>query len=304
METARGVVFNIQSYSIHDGPGIRTVVFFKGCPLSCLWCSNPESQDARPELGIYGSLCRRCGRCVEACPKGAISPAPGGEPVTDRSRCVLCGACEKACPHRVRKVYGREVSAADLLAEIEKDTPFYVRSGGGVTFSGGEPTLQYELLVDLLRACRARYIHTALETCGFLRDDAKFDDLLALVDLVLYDIKCIDDEKHRRFTGVSNETILRNARRIASSGGKMIVRVPLVPGFNDTREDIEAIGGFVLSLISVREVNLLPYHQLGASKYGMLGREYALAGAPVLTEKKVEELRSLLESAGLVCTID
>jgi len=179
-----------------------------------------------------------------------------------------------------------------------------VRSGGGVTFSGGEPTLQFNLLVDLLRECRARYIHTAVETCGFLRDDAKLDALLPLVDLFLYDIKCIDDEKHRRFTGVLNDTIIRNARRIASSGGKMIVRVPLIPGFNATREDVEAIGDFVLSLISVKEVNLLPYHELGSSKYGMLEREYGFGGAPPLTAERVEEFRSHIESCGLVCTID
>jgi pyruvate formate lyase activating enzyme len=304
METAQGVVFNIQSYSIHDGPGIRTVVFFKGCPLSCLWCSNPESQGARPELGILSGLCKSCGRCVEACPKGAISLLPGSEPMTDRARCVLCGACEQTCPHRARKIYGRTVSASDLMAEVEKDAPFYVRSGGGVTFSGGEPTLQHDLLLELLNACRAKYIHTAVETCGFVRDDEKFDALLPLVDLFLYDIKCIDDEKHRRFTGVTNETILRNARRIASSGGKMVVRVPLIPGFNDTRDDIEAIGDFVLSLISVKEVNLLPYHELGKSKYGMLGREYGLEGAPALTDERVQELRSILVNCGLACTID
>jgi pyruvate formate lyase activating enzyme len=304
METAQGVVFNIQSYSIHDGPGIRTVVFFKGCPLSCHWCSNPESQDARPELGVFKSLCKKCGRCVETCPNGAISLAPGGDPVTDRTRCVLCGACERACPHRVRKIYGRAVSATDLMQEIQKDAPFYVRSGGGVTFSGGEPTLQFDLLVDLLRECRARYIHTAVETCGFLKDDGKLDTLLSLVDLLLYDIKCIDDDKHRKLTGVSNETILRNARRIASSGGKMIVRVPLIPGFNANREDVEAIGDFVLSLITVKEVNLLPYHELGSSKYGMLDREYGFGGAPPLTDGKVEEFRAYFESCGLVCTVD
>ncbi|MFW6181269.1 MAG: glycyl-radical enzyme activating protein [Spirochaetota bacterium] len=298
-----GVVFNIQSYSIHDGPGIRTVVFLKGCPLSCLWCSNPESQRASPELGLLADRCARCGACVRVCPNGAVSFNDAGAPVTDREKCAACGRCEEACPYRARKVYGRRVGFGELMEEIEKDAPFYVRSGGGVTFSGGEPTLQEDILLPLLEACRARYIHTAVETCGYVTDRARLDRLLAHIDLVLYDIKCMDPGRHRRFTGVSNQVILDNARYIASQGKSMIVRVPVIPGFNDSSEDMEAIGRFALSLISVGEVDLLPYHELGKAKYRMLDMDYRM-GEGTLTPERVSELQAVVEGLGLACRVD
>jgi pyruvate formate lyase activating enzyme len=298
-----GIVFNIQSYSIHDGPGIRTVVFMKGCPLSCQWCSNPESQHTAPELGLLPERCTQCGACVRVCPQGAISFTADGEQLTDRLKCIVCGRCEEVCPSRARKVYGRKVYFQELMSEIEKDMPFYLRSGGGVTFSGGEPTLQEDILLPLLKACKARYIATAVETCGYVTDRAKLDRLLEYIDLFLYDIKCIDSEKHRRFTGIANELILENARYIASSGKSMIIRVPVVPGLNDSTEEMTAIGGFVIGLVSVREVNLLPYHELGKVKYRMLGMEYRM-GESSLSPERVFELKGVLEGFGLTCSVD
>lgn len=303
IQNLSGTVFNIQSYSIHDGPGIRTVVFLKGCPLSCAWCSNPESQRAAPELGLLPERCHGCGECMAVCPEGAITRTDSGELVTDRAKCTACGLCEQACPYRVRKVYGRNIPFNELMSEIEKDMPFYIRSGGGVTFSGGEPTLQEHILLPLLKACKAKFISTAIETCGYIQDREKLDRLLEYIDLVLYDIKCIDPAKHRRFTGVSNDLILDNARYISSTGRNMIIRMPVIPGFNDTKVDMESIGQFVLSLISVHEVNLLPFHELGKSKYRMLDMEYRMEGES-LPEGKVEELKKVIEAQGLTCRID
>jgi pyruvate formate lyase activating enzyme len=299
-----GVVFNVQSYSIHDGPGIRTVVFLKGCPLSCLWCSNPESQNPGPEIGVSNTLCRACGTCVERCPQHAISITGEGKGHTDRTLCVRCGQCEQYCPYHARKLYGSMYAPNELMKRIEKDIPFFLRSGGGVTFSGGEPTLQHEFLLKVVQECRRRFIHTAVETCGYINDRERLDQLLASLDLFLYDIKCMDSERHRRFTGVPNELILDNARYIASSGADMIVRVPVIPGFNDTEEDMHSIASFVLGLLSVKRVNLLPYHELGRSKYGMLDREYLLEGGEELAENRLETLRQAIQSAGLACDID
>jgi pyruvate formate lyase activating enzyme len=299
-----GIVFNIQSYSLHDGPGIRTVVFFKGCPLKCAWCSNPESQRSSPELGIMRERCRGCRKCVEVCPEGAITILEDGTVLTDRVKCIVCGTCEEACPYRARQIYGRQISKEELVEEIEKDMPFYIRSGGGVTFSGGEPTVQYDTLLAVLKACKRKFIHTAVETCGYITDRKKIDDLLQYLDLVLYDIKCIDDELHKKYTGASNRIILENARHIASAGKEMIIRVPVIPGFNDREDEIRRIAEFVLSLVSVKEINLLPYHELGKSKYGMLDKEYGIGEETDLSEEKVDKLKAVIQSCGLVCRID
>jgi pyruvate formate lyase activating enzyme len=299
-----GVVFNIQSYSIHDGPGIRTVVFFKGCPLKCAWCSNPESQNSSPELGIMKERCQACRRCVEVCPEDAITIMQDGAAITNRARCKVCGTCENACPYRVRQIYGRQIPLDELVDEVGKDMPFYIRSGGGVTFSGGEPTVQYETLLAVLKACKGKFIHTAIETCGYVTHRKKLNDLLEYLDLVLYDIKCIDDELHKRFTGRSNRIILDNARYIASTGKEMIIRVPIIPGFNNREEEIRSIGEFVLSLVSVREVNLLPYHELGKSKYRMLDKKYYLSKDTDLSQEKVNKLKTVIESCGLLCKIE
>lgn len=297
------VIFNMQGYSIHDGPGIRTVVFLKGCPLVCAWCSNPESQNPKPELGVIEARCQRCGKCLPGCPVHGISIAENERVVTNRSLCTGCGTCELVCSHKARQVFGRRITVGDLMREIIKDMPFYIRSGGGVTFSGGEPTLQHEALAELLKACQGKLIHTAIETCGYVPDRTKLESILEHLDLVLYDVKCIDDEKHKQLTGVSNRTILENARRISATGKKMIVRVPLIPGINDSQADIQQIGEFVLSLGSVRELDLLPYHELGKSKYEMLGKDYALDGASPISPDRVGEFKSLLESYGLKCEV-
>lgn len=299
----KAVVFNIQSYSIHDGPGIRTVVFFKGCPLACAWCSNPESQKRNPEIGIIRERCKLCKACLEICPAHAISIQHGNRLVTDDYLCQYCGKCETICPNQARKLFGREIEVDELIREIRKDGPFYTRSDGGVTISGGEPTLQIEPLGMLLKGCKDNFIHTAIETCGYFTNQQKINDILRYLDLVLYDIKCIDEQKHVQWTGVSNKLILENAHFLASSSAEIIVRVPVVPGFNDSREDIRQLGEFISSLSSVREIELLPYHEWGKSKYEMLEKEYRLTGFPEVKQSRLSEFQSIFESYGLKCLI-
>ncbi len=303
-ENPEGIVFDIQDYSIHDGPGIRTVVFLKGCPLSCRWCSNPESQRSAIELGFLEKFCRRCYGCIDECPHHVVSITENGKALTDLERCTGCGRCVEICRAGARKLFGRTMGVRAVLVEIERSRPFYTRSNGGVTISGGEPLLQYDFLYALLRECREKCIHAAVETCGFIRDREKLKCLIPLVDLFLYDIKCIDGEKHKRFTGVSNVEILENAGFLSAHGAAMFIRVPVIPGFNDSTEDMRKIGGFAQTLDSVQEVHLLPFHKLGGFKYDMLGRENPYAEVEKLPHERVLTLQSIFEEFGLPCRID
>ncbi len=301
----KGKVFNIQDYSIHDGPGIRTVVFLKGCPLSCAWCSNPESQSIEVEVGIVRNLCTGCMLCADACPEGAVFRDDAGRVQIDRSTCVKCGRCVGACPRNARKTYGREITVDEVMAEVMRSAPFFIRSGGGVTVSGGEPTLQWEFLNGILIKCRQKCVPTAIETCGYLRDREVLKKLLPNIDLFLYDIKCIDEEKHRCYTGVSNDIILDNARFISSNRKDMIIRVPVIPGFNDSREEMTRIVEFFSELDSAIEINLLPYHELGKSKYAALDMDYPHAeSAYQIDETKIRELKDLVEAGGIPCKVD
>lgn len=283
-----GIVFDIRRFSIHDGPGIRTTVFLKGCPLECAWCHNPESQTTEPELIMRPNRCLRCGACIEACPEDAIRLGADG-PITDPARCERCGLCTDACFSGARELAGRELTAAQVMAEIERDRPFYDESGGGVTLSGGEPLLQSEFLLELLQTCRAGGISTALDTCGYA-PWAALDRVHPYVDLYLYDIKTLDDRKHRALTGVSNGLIVRNLRALDKRGARIIVRVPVIPGINDGAEEMRAIGALAASLPSVEWVELLPYHRIGVEKYGRIARAYAL---PELRPPSQEQMASI-----------
>ncbi len=269
-----GLVFNIQRYSLHDGPGIRTTVFLKGCPLRCLWCHNPEGLDRQPEVLRSRDRCIACGRCGEECPAGAAGPiGPNGQAERERERCTGCGACVRACPAEARRLAGRRLTAAEVLAAVLRDRLFYEDSGGGVTFSGGEPLGQPEFLTALLAACRDREIHTALDTSGHVPQE----DLLAAArwtDLFLYDLKTLDDRRHRRYTGVSNRLIVENLHALGRVHGNIWVRVPLVPGVNDDPRDLEDIVRLAASVPGVRQVNLLSYHATGAAKFARLGQTY------------------------------
>jgi pyruvate formate lyase activating enzyme len=282
-----GIIFNLQRYSIHDGPGIRTTVFLKGCGLKCMWCQNPESQHLRPEVFLNRSKCGACGVCVEACPRGANSIVDGGCAI-DRKKCDGCGACAQACPNGARTIMGRWATVEEVMSEVVRDKRFYTTSGGGVTLSGGEPTHQHQFAAGLLKACKAQGFHTAIETCGDVSWPV-LEGLLNHLDLVLFDIKHLDAEKHRSGTGKPNGTILDNARKVARCK-PMRVRVPVIPGFNDTAEDLKAITRFAREELGGVEVDLLPYNRMGESKYEFLGRDYLRVESG--NAEKVEALRA------------
>lgn len=292
-----GTVFDIRKYSIHDGPGIRTAVFLKGCPLRCTWCHNPESQAREPEMIVREGRCIRCGACAGACPEGAVQFIDG-KPVTDWNRCKRCGTCVDACFADARERIGLQMSVADVLAEIVRDTAFYDESGGGVTLSGGEPLMQPEFAAALLRECKAREIHTALDTCGFA-SWAAVNQVRPYVDLFLYDLKQLDDARHREVTGAPVGPILENLRRLAEHGHAIRIRLPVIPGVNDDDASIHAIAAFAASLPGVQGLDLLPYHATAADKYARMNRPYLLADVRPLPERRIAELDGIVRQYGL-----
>ena len=298
----KGLIFNIQGYSVQDGPGIRTTVFLKGCPLKCQWCSNAESQASFPELAFIRKLCTLCGRCVKACPEEAIS-IDGSDVRVERNLCTCCGKCIEVCHPTALKIWGEEISVGEALQEVEKDRPFYKNSGGGVTLSGGEPLNQPGFTLAFLQRCHEIGLDTCLDTCGFV-DPHILEKALKYTDLVLYDLKHMDSVIHQRLTGVPNQLILDNAKLIADKGIPMIMRVPLVPGLNDSAENISSIAAFTRNLKSVHQIDLLPYHRFGISKYEALGHPYALSSLQSPGKEDVEKAKHIIvEQFNLQCNI-
>jgi len=296
-----GTVFDIKKFSIHDGPGIRTTVFLKGCPLDCWWCHNPESQRVEPELMVRPQRCISCGACLVACTHGAISTR-GDAIITDQDHCEVCGACVETCYAEAREIVGRTMTVDDVMAVIARDIPFYDESGGGATFSGGEPLLQPAFLLALLQACRAQEIHTALDTCGFA-SWTTLERIRPHVDLFLYDLKLMDEDRHRQFTGVSNAPILHNLIKLSENDHEIIIRFPLVPGFNDDHDNIRQLAAFVARLPRPVQVDVLPYHHIAAEKYQRMNRDYALANTRPPDEEAVNEIRRMLEARDLTVKI-
>lgn len=292
-----GRVFNIEKYAIHDGPGIRTTVFFKGCPLHCWWCHNPEGQNPENELIYRESRCIGCGACVEKCPNKALSLSSGHVAV-NRKSCIVCGACASVCPTEALSIAGKEMSTAGVISEIERDMPFYEESEGGVTFSGGEPLLQPDFLEALLNECKDRDVHTTLDTSGYASRSV-FDRVKSKVDLFLYDIKSMNKAKHRRFTGVSNHLILTNLQRLAKDRCDVAISIPIIPRINDDQENIRRAGEFISSMQNVEYVSLLPYHDAGIEKYKNLGRLYRLRQLKPPSNLEMNMIREKLEAFGL-----
>ena len=299
----RGIVFNIERHALHDGPGIRTLVFMKGCPLNCYWCSNPEGLSESSQLMFTKEKCIQCGQCAEACPNRAISRQPDEFPVTDRTKCEVCGECVKTCPANARHIVGKEMSAEEVLKEVEKDKVFYHHSNGGVTVSGGEPMRQHAFVAAIFKLCKSRGISTAIETSGFAPWE-HFETVLPHTDLMLFDVKHMDTQKHKASVGVNNELILENLNRIDSSGTSLIIRVPTIPGFNDTKDNMQGLAALVKRLQNVKEVHLLPFHSLGRSKYGGLDACYGAADVEPPSMEAMQDLSSIFEKAVIKIAIE
>lgn len=302
-----GTVFDIQQYSIHDGPGIRTLIFMKGCPLKCRWCSNPEGQRFQPSLLFIERLCIGCRKCVNVCSTGAVTESAQG--ITwHKKRCIECFRCIEVCPSKARQVCGQLFTVEQLLSEVEKDRAFYRRSGGGITMGGGEPLGQPLFSRDFLRQAKMRNLHTAVETCGY----AKWNHLQSVIeytDLLFMDIKHMDSEQHKKLTGKSNKLILENIRRAAAivDGNKktIIIRIPVIPTLNDSEENIGATAEFVRELGTINKIELLPYHTMGQAKYMRTKwtRPYSLQALEPVSNERIQTLKDVVESKGLAAEI-
>ena len=267
------MIFDIERNSYVDGPGIRTTVFLKGCPLSCVWCHNPESQSFKKQMMFFKGKCIGCGKCREVCPNNLKS-------------CDFCGKCELYCPADARKICGKEYTIDEVLKEIVKDKPFYENSGGGVTLSGGEPLAQYDFSLELLKKAKENGIHTAIETCGYA-EKSKILEIAKYVDLFLFDCKETDQELHKEYTGFDNKIILENLKALSDAGSKIILRCPIIPGFNDRAEHFKGISETAENFIGIEHIEIEPFHPLGESKYSALGRE--AADIPVPSGKTVDK---------------
>ena len=297
---AEGTVFDIQRFSIHDGPGIRTIVFLKGCPLSCLWCCNPESQKLAPVVMFQQSQCISCGKCLRACKVGAISlDTPG---LIDRQKCVGCGECASVCPTGALVLKGDKMTVEQVVQILKKDATIYRKSGGGITLSGGEPMVQWEFATELLKACKSQGWHTAIETTGYGSEQA-VESVFPFIDLALLDIKSMNSQTHKNVTGVTNELIHKNAVRIAQLT-KTVIRVPTIPTINAFDEEFLRIAEFAKTLQGVDTVHVLPYHTLGENKYNLLGKEYSMGyEIKPLPPEEAAKFQQIVQNQGLRCVV-
>jgi pyruvate formate lyase activating enzyme len=296
----QGYIFNIQRFSIHDGPGIRTVVFFKGCFLHCLWCCNPESQNSEPEIGIYSSICQLCLKCLNDCPNQAIS-IKNNKIFIDRTKCVKCGRCVRNCSVHALKMIGETKSVTEIIAEIKKDEIFYKESNGGITLSGGEPLLQTEFLLNLLCNIKQIGYHTAIETSGYLTDRDQLKEVSKLTDLFLFDIKLLESETHKKFTGIENEIILDNLKYLIDKKNTIILRCPTIEGINNDIKHFTEIVNLLEKIDNnkvISEIHVLPYHRYGVDKYEVIGKQYDLKEVKELADEEVDPIRKYLVSKG------
>jgi len=295
--TLKGLVFLIDRFVVEDGPGIRTTVFMKGCPLSCIWCHSPQSQSAAPQLAFYRNRCIGCGSCFRVCTKEAQIVSATDRRVTWEN-CDNCGKCAEACPSKALEMVGEWLTVAQLMNIIGRDLVYYKNSGGGVTFSGGEPTAQREFLTACLQKCRDLGIHTALDTCGFAEWPV-FEQVLPYIDLLLYDIKCMDSRKHEEFTGVSNDLILENLKRSSQQGKSIWIRIPLIPGYNDSEENLSLIARFIGPLKGVKKVSFLPYNAATSVKYQLIGKNYPLEHIAPHSKKRLKAFIQIFSRLGI-----
>jgi pyruvate formate lyase activating enzyme len=292
----KGIIFDIQHYAIYDGPGIRTLVFLKGCPLHCLWCQNPESQKLKPQIGYFKENCVLCGKCIESCPENALR-IDKDEINRNENKCVLCKRCLEICPNNALEIIGEKFDVEEVVSIVLKDKPFYDHSGGGITISGGEPTMQREFLLNLLTKLKEENVHTAIETCGYF-DSQYLNDLVKQIDLFLFDLKLIDSQEHKELTGANNEIILNNFKEIHQKVGdnRIICRVPLIPGISTKKDRIQGILNFLRDLNYKGEIHLMPYNKLTKTKYAKIGKVSQYHDFGELTEEKLQEIIEIVKS--------
>lgn len=292
----KGTIFDIQRFCLDDGPGIRTTVFLKGCMLRCAWCHNPESLSAKVQLAYYDNKCVKCGTCRAVCPHGVHSFTESGEHQVDHSACVACGQCVKACPADALALLGRTAEAADVIEQVMKDEAYYRHSGGGVTFSGGEPTMQYEFLKELLQLAKERGLHTCMETNGTL-DPARMKALLPYLDLVLLDYKMTDEAMHKQYIGIGRAPVLRTFALLAEENQPVVLRAPIIPGLNDNEEHFAAIRALKAKYPNIQRAQVMPYHTIGKGKYGEIGLPYSLASLKDATEEQRAAWQARVDAA-------
>ena len=292
-----GIIFDTKRFSIHDGPGIRTTIFLKGCPLRCQWCHNPESQSLKPDVMLRPNRCITCLACLDECPQQAIT-INGNGPITNLDLCLRCGACTNACYAEAREIIGQEMTVIQVMAEIERDLSFYDESGGGVTFSGGEPLMQRDFLLALLQACKEQEIHTAVDTSGAVSWEI-LERIRPYVDLFLYDIKLMDDGRHQKYTGISNQLILDNLYALSAAEQAINLRLAIIPGINDQEENIRQTGAFAAALPQHHPISILPYHAIAADKYKRLNLPYQLINIQPATDDHMNHIAAILREYDL-----
>jgi len=294
------VITDIQRYSVHDGPGIRSLVFFKGCPLRCQWCHNPETHNPLPELIFFQELCIGCGACVAQCPTQSIS-VQKGQMVKEKKSCTLSGRCVEVCCSGARKMSGVYYTVDEVYSKVIRDRAFYETTGGGVTLSGGEVLVYWKFAAKLLEKLHGEDIHTAIETSGYASWE-NFSEVLAHTDLVLFDIKHCDDKIHKEYTGKSNCIIMENLKKLSEQNKQVIIRVPVIPGFNDTVENLIATAR-IAKQAGAKELHLLPFHQIGESKWDSIGKDYHFRNVKEPTKERMSEIKNIVEQAGIPAVV-
>jgi pyruvate formate lyase activating enzyme len=300
MEDNRGLIFHTIHGSFVYGHGVRTTIFLKGCPLKCVWCCNPEGQLPYPEIKFTVSKCTGCGKCIDVCPVNAIQNDPGRDNVImiDREICTNCGKCIEVCFTGALDYFGKYYTVDEVFGEARKDEQYYRSSGGGVTIGGGEPTMQPVFTYDLMKKLQENGIHVGIDTCGYTQTDEGLR-ILKEADLLLYDLKGMDSLEHQDNTGVKNEVIISNLKMLNSIGKDIIIRLPLIPGYNDSKQSLEMLAEFLSTLKSVQRIDLMAYHQFGRIKYEQLGREYALMDVEAISDERLQQIKEFFESYGL-----